>query len=212
MGLDGEMNPNASEGGQQRDFTTNEGELDRLTHARLLISGGDGRRPRAICRQRPASLHSFVYLSRPQARRQILASGVLNEEQSRTIVEAALRHAGQIGVRVSVAVVDSGGYLLYLTRMDGAPSLSPEIAEAKASGAAVMGRPGDVLADNYEKRPGFFAAASALARRPLVPGLGSVLVKNGDQILGAIGVSGGRPEQDLEIAQAGLGALDNAEA
>jgi uncharacterized protein GlcG (DUF336 family) len=124
------------------------------------------------------------------------------------MAEAALRHASQIGVAVTVAVVDSGGYLLYLSRMDGAPSLSPEIAEAKASGAAVMGRAGDVLADNYEKRPGFFAAASALARRPLVPGLGSVLIKDGDRILGAVGVSGGRPEQDLEIAQAGFAALN----
>lgn len=112
-----------------------------------------------------------------------------------------------MGVRVSIAVVDAGGYLIDLTRMDGAPALSPQIAEAKASGAAVMGRPGDVLAENYEKRPGFFAAASALSRRPLIPGLGSVLIKSQDRTIGAIGVSGGRPEQDLEIATAALEAI-----
>lgn len=131
----------------------------------------------------------------------------VSDERAQTAVQACLRKAAELGIRVSVAVVDEGGYLIHLIRMDGAPALSPEIAEAKAAGAAVMGRPGDVLADNYEKRPGFFAAASSLARRPLVPGLGSVLLKQGERIEGAIGVSGGRPEHDLEIATAGLDAI-----
>jgi len=39
---------------------------------------------------------------------------------------------------------------------------------------------------------------------PIVPGLGSVLVRRDGRVLGAIGVSGGRPEQDLECAEAGL--------
>jgi uncharacterized protein GlcG (DUF336 family) len=118
-----------------------------------------------------------------------------------------MKHAEVLAIHVSVAVVDAGGYLIELSRMDGAPALSPQIAEAKAAGAAVMGRPGDVLADNYEKRPGFFAAASSLARRPLVPGLGSVLIMQEGRLLGAIGVSGGKPEQDLEVANAGLAAF-----
>jgi uncharacterized protein GlcG (DUF336 family) len=131
----------------------------------------------------------------------------ITQAQAQSAIEAAQRRASALAIRVSVAVVDEGGYLVMLSRMDGAPALSPEIAEAKAAGAAVMGRPGDILADNYEKRPGFFAAASALSRRPLVPGLGSVLVISGGRLLGAIGVSGGRPEQDLEAATAGLEAI-----
>jgi uncharacterized protein GlcG (DUF336 family) len=131
----------------------------------------------------------------------------VSRQQAEAAAQAALRRAVEMGVPVTVAVVDEGGYLVVLTRMDGAPALSPQIAEAKASGAAVMGRPGDVRAYNSDKRPGFFAAASALARRPLVPGLGSVLIKSGDRVAGAIGVSGGRPEQDLEIANAGLAVI-----
>ncbi|HEX3630543.1 MAG TPA: heme-binding protein [Candidatus Dormibacteraeota bacterium] len=131
----------------------------------------------------------------------------MTRDQAHAAVEAAQQRAASIGIHVSVAVVDEGGYLIALSRMDGAPALSPELAEAKASGAAVMGRAGDVLADNYEKRPGFFAAASAMSRRPLVPGLGSVLVMSSGRLLGAIGVSGGRPEQDLEAANAGLEAI-----
>ena len=131
----------------------------------------------------------------------------ITSDQARQAVEAAQRRASTIGIRVTVAVVDEGGYLILLSRMDGAPALSPELAEAKAAGAAVMGRPGDVLADNFEKRPGFFTAASALSRRPLVPGLGSVLVMAAGRLIGAIGVSGGLPEQDLEAATAGLEAI-----
>jgi uncharacterized protein GlcG (DUF336 family) len=131
----------------------------------------------------------------------------ISQAEAEMCVAAATKQAAALGIRVSVAVVDEGGYLVELSRMDGAPALSPQLAEAKAAGAAVMGRPGDVLADNYEKRPGFFAAASSLARRPLVPGLGSVLVIRDGRLMGAIGVSGGRPEQDLEIANAGLAAL-----
>jgi glc operon protein GlcG len=131
----------------------------------------------------------------------------ISQAEARSCIDAATAQSAALGIRVSVAVVDEGGYLIELSRMDGAPALSPQIAEAKAAGAAVMGRPGDVLADNYEKRPGFFAAASSLARRPLVPGLGSVLLMRNGRLNGAIGVSGGRPEQDLEVAHAGLAAL-----
>lgn len=131
----------------------------------------------------------------------------LGLEQATAASAAAQRRGAEIGIRVSVAVVDDGGHLLHLSRMDGAPALSAEIAEAKAVGAAVLGRPGDQLAEIYDKRPGFFEAVAEMTRRPLVPGLGSVVIKSEDRAIGAIGVSGGRPEQDLDCAEAGLQAI-----
>src|SRR6266705_2051135 len=107
-------------------------------------------------------------------------------------------------IPVTVAVVDEGGLLIALGRMDGATSLSPQIAEAKAVGAVMLGRDGVGLAELSKDRPGFFSVADRLVRLPIVPGLGSVLIKRGDHVLGAVGVSGGRPEQDLECAEAGL--------
>ena len=68
----------------------------------------------------------------------------------------------------------------------------------------MLGRDGAGLADLSKERPGFFSVADRLVRLPIVPGLGSVLIKRGDRIQGAVGVSGGRPEQDLECAEAGL--------
>src|SRR3989442_15348580 len=124
----------------------------------------------------------------------------------RRLIDAAHARAGQIGVRVTVAVVDEGGLLLALARMDGAP-ISAQIAEAKASGAALWHRDGASLAQVAQDRPAFFEAVGRMVRVPIIPGLGSTLVRRKDAVLGAVGVSGGKPEQDLECAEAGLRAI-----
>ena len=120
------------------------------------------------------------------------------------VIGGAHARAGQLDIRITVAVVDEGGLLVALERMDGAPPLSPQIAEAKAVGAAMLYRDGASLAELAKDRPGFFAVADRLVRVPIVPGLGSVLIRRDGHVLGAVGVSGGRPEQDLECAEAGL--------
>jgi glc operon protein GlcG len=118
-------------------------------------------------------------------------------------IERAHARATELGLNITVAVVDAGGLLVALARMDGAPPISPQIAEAKAVGAALFLRDGGWLAQTAQERPGFFKAADRLARVPLIPGPGSALIKRDDIVLGAIGVSGARPDQDLECAEAG---------
>jgi glc operon protein GlcG len=125
---------------------------------------------------------------------------------ARRIVEGAIARARDLGIAITVAVVDEGGLLMALERMDGAPPVSPQVAEAKAVGAAMLLRDGASLADLAKDRPGFFSVVDRLVREPIVPGLGSALVRRGDRVLGAVGVSGGRPEQDLDCAQAGISA------
>jgi glc operon protein GlcG len=122
-------------------------------------------------------------------------------------VERAHGKAAELGLKVSVAVVDAGGLLVALGRMDGAPPISPQIAEAKAVGAALFLRDGGWLAQTAQDRPGFFKAADRLARVPLIPGPGSALIKRDDLVIGAIGVSGARPDQDLECAEAGAASI-----
>ena len=124
-------------------------------------------------------------------------------EAQRTIGGAHTK-AESLGIRVTVAVVDEGGFLIALGRMDGAPPISPQVAEAKAVGAAMLYRDGASLAELAKDRPGFFSVVDRLVRVPVVPGLGSILIKRDGDVLGAVGVSGGRPEQDLECAEAGL--------
>jgi uncharacterized protein GlcG (DUF336 family) len=130
----------------------------------------------------------------------------LSLDEANDLIGRAHKKAAELGIRVTVAVVDEGGLLVALARMDGAPPLSPQIAEAKAVGAAMLYRDGAGLADLAKERPGFFSVADRLVRVPIVPGLGSVLVRRDDRVLGAVGVSGGKPEQDLECAQAGVSA------
>jgi glc operon protein GlcG len=131
----------------------------------------------------------------------------LTLKQAQEVVDRAHARAREIGINVTVAVVDEGGLLIALGRMDGAPPISPQVAEAKAVGAAMLHRDGASLAELAKDRPGFFSVVDRLVRVPIVPGLGSSLIKHGDQVIGAVGISGGKPDQDVEIAQAGLSGV-----
>ena len=131
----------------------------------------------------------------------------LTLEQAETVIVAAHETARGDGLRVTVAVVDEGGLLQALGRMDGAPPLSAQIAEAKAVGAALWHRDGDQLAAVQEDRAAFFAQVSALVRVPLIPADGSVVIRDGEIVLGAVGVSGAQSDQDRVSAEAGIRAV-----
>jgi uncharacterized protein GlcG (DUF336 family) len=119
----------------------------------------------------------------------------------------AREHAGDIGARVCIAIVDEGGIPLLLNRMDGAPPLSARIAPAKAAGAALTCRDGADLRMMQESWPAFFAQVDQIAGVPIMTGAGSFLLRRDGAVLGAIAVSGGLPQQDDECAEAGLAAL-----
>ena len=131
----------------------------------------------------------------------------LTLDEAQQVVALAQTKARESGINITVAVVDEGGLLVLLARMDGAPPLSPQVAEAKAVGAAMLYRDGAGLADLAKERPGFFSVVDRLVRVPIVPGLGSVLIRRDGKVLGAVGVSGGKPEQDLDCAQAGVSSI-----
>ena len=74
--------------------------------------------------------------------------------------------------------------------MDGAFPLWSQIAEAKAAGTALWHRDGERLEASRDAHEGFFDAVSRLARLPLIPGPGSVLIEDDGRVLGAAGASG----------------------
>jgi uncharacterized protein GlcG (DUF336 family) len=132
----------------------------------------------------------------------------ISQVQARTIIDAAQDHAQSLGIKVTVAVVDEGGLVKAVDRMDGAPPLSPQIAEAKAQGAAVWHRDGHVLAEVAQERPAFVAAVSQMTRLPLIAGAGSIVIRHSDGgVAGAVGVSGGKPDDDRACCEAGIAAL-----
>jgi uncharacterized protein GlcG (DUF336 family) len=131
----------------------------------------------------------------------------LTFEQSQTLIAAAVEHAVENGWNVTVAVVDEGGLLKALGRMDGAPPLSAQIAEAKAVGAALWHRDGDELAAVQADRAAFFSQVSQLTRVPIIPADGSALIRKSGSVLGAVGVSGAQSDEDRACAEAGISAV-----
>ncbi|MFF0487972.1 heme-binding protein [Nocardia sp. NPDC004068] len=131
----------------------------------------------------------------------------INSEQARALSAHVQDHAARLGARVTVAVVDSGGHVVVVDRMDGAPPLSARIAPAKASGVALFQRDGSELLRMQQAWPGLFAQVNEVAGAPIVVGAGSRVIRRGEAVVGAIAVSGGSPEQDDACAEAGLASL-----
>lgn len=104
---------------------------------------------------------------------------------------------------VSIAIVDDGGHLLWLQRLDGAAPISAQIAPAKARTAALGRRE----SRTYEEmiNGGRVSFLSAPGLEGLLEG-GVPILKDG-QCLGAVGVSGVKSTEDAQIARAGIAAL-----
>ncbi len=134
----------------------------------------------------------------------------ISQVEARRIIKAAQAHAQTLGITVTVVVVDEGGLVKAVDRMDGAPPLSAQIAEAKAQGAAVWHRDGHMLAEVAQERPAFVSAVSHMTRLPLIAGAGSIVIRGGDgTVIGAVGISGGKPEEDRACCEAGIAALSS---
>jgi len=104
---------------------------------------------------------------------------------------------------VSIAIVDDGGHLLWLQRLDGAPPISAHIAPAKAHTAALGRRESKVYEDVINGGRTSFLSAPDL--KGMLEG-GVPILKDG-QCLGAVGVSGVKSTEDAQIARAGIAAL-----
>lgn len=131
----------------------------------------------------------------------------LSFDQAQAVIAGAHEHAAQLGVRITAVVVDEGGQLQALGRMDGAPPLSARIAEAKAVSAALFRRTGAELSRMQAAAPAFFGQLSEIAGRPIAAVVGSLLIERPDGVAGAVAVSGALPEQDQQCAAAGLALL-----
>ena len=130
----------------------------------------------------------------------------LTSAQALSVISAAETQASLIGVRVIVAVVDSGAHLKAFTRMDGAVLGSIDIAMKKAR-TSVLFQANSEAVWEYCK-PGAPAPALELTNDGLAPFGGGVPLRNTDgEFLGAVGVSGGAVAQDMEIAQIAAAAF-----
>ena len=130
----------------------------------------------------------------------------LTSQAAEAMVEAAATRAGDLGVAVNIAVLDSGAHLKAFRRMDGAALGAIDLAIRKAKTAALFQMNSD---DVWEfVKPGAPAEGMQFSNGILVTFAGGVLLRLADgEIAGAIGVSGGTVPQDGEIVAAGAAAF-----
>lgn len=128
---------------------------------------------------------------------------VLELEDVRKIGAAAEKEAKANNWAVTISVVDDGGHLMWLQRLDGAAPISAHIAPAKARTAAMGRRETKIYEDMINNGRVSFLSAPTL--EGMLEG-GVPIVVNG-QCVGAVGVSGVKSSEDVQIAKAGIAAL-----
>ena len=130
----------------------------------------------------------------------------LTADDARRILHAARVEAERHQWNVTIAVVDDGGALLTLERMDGAFPQTAEIAARKAWTAAAVRAPTKALEDMIVERPALVGFPGQLRVQGGLP----ILV--GGECVGAVGVSGVASRDDEQVARAGVEALAGTEA
>jgi len=122
----------------------------------------------------------------------------------KSMAAAAEAEALRQGWCVTLAIVDDGGHLLWLQRLDGAPPVSAHIAPAKARTAALGRRESKVYEEVINQ--GRFSFLSAPTLEGMLEGGVPILVEG--HCLGAVGVSGVKSDQDAQVARAAIAALE----
>ena len=129
----------------------------------------------------------------------------ITQEAADRLIEAASAKAKEIGVPEAIAIVDESGTLKAFRRMDGAPLLAVDIATNKAFTAISFGMPTHEWFEFIKNDPPLLHGITHTPR--LVVFGGGYPIKEGDQVIGGIGISGGHYTHDMEVAEAALAAL-----
>ncbi|WP_148252916.1 heme-binding protein [Aidingimonas lacisalsi] len=127
---------------------------------------------------------------------------MLTLDDVNAILDAAQQEATANSWNVTIAVADDGGYLLGLRRLDGAAPFSAGVAGEKARNAAIGRKETQVFEEMINNGRTAFVTAPMQA---LLSGGVPVLVDG--QVAGSVGVSGVKPDQDVQIAKAGVAAI-----
>ena len=128
---------------------------------------------------------------------------ILTLEDVKKIAAAAEAEAVANNWAVVISIVDDGGHLMWLQRLDGAAPVSAYIAPAKAKTAALGRRESKIYEDMINNGRVSFTTA------PYIDGMleGGVPIVFDGQVVGAVGVSGVKSAEDAQIAKAGIAAL-----
>ncbi len=114
----------------------------------------------------------------------------------------AQEKAKQLGIPMTISIVDEAGRLVYCARGDGTGFLTPDTSRAKAVAAAAFRRPTMDMVELRKTNP-FWESLPALTRGEILTTGGAVPILREGRLIGAIGCGGGTPQQDHECALAG---------
>ena len=131
----------------------------------------------------------------------------LDIDDAYAIIASGRAKANDIGVPMCIAVTDESGNLIAFERMDGGKITSINLAIDKSYAAAGVRKGTQALGEVSQPGHPAYGLSSTLGGRMVVVA-GGVPVQVDGETVGAIGVSSGSPAQDLEVAEAGLAALE----
>ena len=129
---------------------------------------------------------------------------------SLTLAEAEVILAGakakvvELGLKMSISVVDPRGDLITMFKMDGAPWRTPAVSRGKAVASASFERASGELTDNAQAP--IFRAFMAMEGGHMIPGQGALAIFKNGEIIGAVGGSGGTSQEDEDCSRAGINA------
>ena len=132
----------------------------------------------------------------------------LTLEGAQLVLVAAQARAVEITVPMDIAIVDDGAHLLAFARMDGAKLSSVEIAIRKAQGAAIRRLPTAPVRTGEEVNVVLSMGLALATQGRQIPVRGGIPLLVDGVCVGAIGVSNGTEDQDVDVAQAGARALE----
>ncbi|TDG10244.1 heme-binding protein [Paraburkholderia guartelaensis] len=131
----------------------------------------------------------------------------LTLEDAKKMVCAAEARATSLGIAYNIAVVDAGGHLIAFLRQDGALIGSIDLAIDKAATARIFDTATSRLATLAQSGKPLYGIQESNAGKVVIFGGGIPIVFKGN-VIGAVGTSAGTVEQDIEVAEAALAALD----
>src|SRR3954470_4449674 len=104
-------------------------------------------------------------------------------ERANALIDAGIEEARRQDLNLAFAVVDAGGHLVALQRMDGAPWIAPEVAIGKAWTAAPYGSPSAARGEKMTELHAFSAAISAATHGRFTPQIGALPITEGDTVI-----------------------------
>lgn len=130
----------------------------------------------------------------------------LTRREARILIDTAADKGAELGMKPAIAVVDASGRLVSLDQTDGALPNRDRMAKGKAMAAITLGQNTHDVLDMINTKPTRYHGLLAMFAGEIYLSGGGVLLRVGDDIVGAIGIAGGKDGTDEVMAEAGIEA------